>query len=320
MPSPPAASSDAAIEQYGVLDAPPSRDLQALVELAALVCDVPRAAINLITSGHQHQVAVAGLDAAVCRRQDSMCWAVLDDLDVVVVPDASRDERFRKNPFVTGDLGEVRFYASAPLTTPSGTTFGRLCVFDEVPHHLPAQKGKVLEELAARVVDVLELRLRTAQLRTSLDRLTEARDELSRSNELLNLFAAQVATRLREEELDLDGVLDNVLDDLAPVIEVRRAQVRRGELPKVRADAHLLYLVMLNLVSNAVKLTPPSTVPVVSVRAEQVDEGWRVSVADNGRGVAGLALVRRAVEAHGGHLGVGDAPDVGAEVWFVLPG
>ena len=67
-----------AIERYGALVQEPGRDLQALVELAAQLCDVPSAAINLITAGHQHQIATVGFEASVCAREDSMCGAVVD--------------------------------------------------------------------------------------------------------------------------------------------------------------------------------------------------------------------------------------------------
>jgi signal transduction histidine kinase len=158
---------------------------------------VPRAAINIITSTHQHQVATAGVDRSICERRDSMCAVVLDEPEVVVVPDASHDDRFASNPFVAGELGDVRFYASSPLVTSSGTVLGRLCVFDDVTHELTPQRARVLDVLAARVVDVLELRLRTRQLEESLDDLTRTRDHLNRSNELLTLFAAQVSHDLR---------------------------------------------------------------------------------------------------------------------------
>ena len=111
----------AEIERYRVLDdAAPRRDLLALVEVAAEVARVPMATINLITDAQQHQVATVGFDAAVCRREDSMCNAVLHDGRPVVVPDASLDERFRDNPFVTGAIGDVRFYATHQLVTPNG--------------------------------------------------------------------------------------------------------------------------------------------------------------------------------------------------------
>lgn len=188
---------DAEIQRYGVLDTEPERDLQALVELAAQVCGVPTAAINLIASRRQHQVATVGFDASVCLRQDSMCAAVLDDPAPVVVADARQDSRFVTNPFVTGVIGAVRFYASAPLRTRLGVPIGRLCVFDEVPRQLDEAQTRALASLAERVVDVLELRLRTRHLEESVAELGRARDELDRSNRRLSHFAAQVSHDLR---------------------------------------------------------------------------------------------------------------------------
>lgn len=182
-----------AIESYGVLNSPPIRELQALVDLAAQVCAVPTAAINLITGSQQHQVAASGFDASICSREDSMCAAVLGEIQTVVVPDASRDPRFSENPFVTGVIGAVRFYASAPLVTPEGVTVGRLCVFDTAERILTSQQRQALEVLAGQVADVLELRLRSRQLEQSLKELTKTRDELRRSNEQLSFFAAQVS-------------------------------------------------------------------------------------------------------------------------------
>lgn len=385
-------SADQAIARYRVLDEPGGRDLQALAELAALVCGVPNAAINLITRDHQHQVAAAGIDPSVCSREDSMCAVVLDDPAPVVAPDASADPRFAENPFVSGEIDTVRFYASAPLVTPEGTTIGRLCVFDTEPHELAAERAAVLQVVAERVVDVLELRLRSRQLELS-------QAELSRSNELLTLFAGQVSHDLRSpltailantellttepavaadpvaaelvratydagrrmaglidtilgyarvgSEVEravvrLDEVLDHVLDDLGPVVAQRSARVTRDPLPEVQGDATLLYTVLQNLLANAVKFTPPERAPEVHVGAGRDGDAWRISVADNGRGIPaadrddvfalhargdrsvqgsgiGLATARRAVEAHGGRIGVEDADRGGAVVWFTLP-
>jgi len=193
----PAHLRDAVLGRYGVLDRTPSRDLQALVDMAAQICAVPNAAINLITSTRQHQVATFGFEASICMREDSMCVVVLDRPEPVVVRNAAKDERFRDNPFVTGALGDVRFYASAPLTTPGGIIIGRLCVFDGEPRTLTPEQEHALTVLADRIVDVLELRLRSRELEESLSDLTAARDELRRSNDLLSVFAGQVSHDLR---------------------------------------------------------------------------------------------------------------------------
>lgn len=202
-----APTADDAIARYRALEeGPGGRDLQALAELAALVCDVPNAAINLITRDQQHQIAAAGIDPSVCSREDSMCAVVLGEDLTVVAPDASLDPRFSTNPFVSGEIDTVRFYASAPLTTPEGTTIGRLCVFDTEPHELAAERAATLRVVAQRVVDVLELRLRSRQLEQLLVELTRTQEELTRSNELLSIFASQVSHDLRSP---LTAVLAN---------------------------------------------------------------------------------------------------------------
>ncbi|KGM14217.1 sensor histidine kinase [Cellulomonas bogoriensis] len=182
-----------AIDRYGVLERAPSRDLQALAELAAQVMDVDGAAINIVTDRHQHQVATVGVEPSVCTHDASMCAAVLDEPGPVVVPDAPAHERLRHSPFVTGELASVRFYASAALTTPAGVVIGRLCTFDPRSRQASTEQVDALCALAERVMDVLELRLRTDELESTVAELTHARNELARSNDQLGMFAAQVS-------------------------------------------------------------------------------------------------------------------------------
>ena len=184
-------------DRYENVGHSPGRDLQALVELAAQICGVPTAAINLIVEAQAHGVATTGFDPSLCARQDSLCAAVLDDPALVVVSDARADDRFRDNPMVTGALAQVRFYASVPLTTDAGIVIGRLCVFDRIPRHLDQVQRTALLTLADRVMDALDLRLRSRELEESLAELTRTRDELRRSNDQLAVFAGQVSHDLR---------------------------------------------------------------------------------------------------------------------------
>lgn len=200
-----AGDRDREITRYRALEAGGSRDLQALVELAAQIFGVQGAAINLVTSTSQHAIATVGVKPSVCSREDSMCAVVLDDPRTVVVPDATLDDRFADNPFVTGELAAVRFYASAPLLTTDGVPLGRLCVFDlepapESPEGAAATvaaRQDALTLLAERVMDVLALRLQSQRLEESLEELIATRDELRRSNEALEVFASQVSHDLR---------------------------------------------------------------------------------------------------------------------------
>lgn len=185
------------IDRYRVIVEPPRKDLVALVEVAAQVAQVPLATINLITDTEQHQIATRGFDPSVCAREDSMCNLVLHEAAPVIVPDASQDPRFKDNPFVTGEIGDVRFYATHQLKTPGGVVIGTLCVFDEKPRDLSDEQEDALVKLADRVVDLLELELRSRELARAVDELEAARSELERSNQVLTAFAGQVAHDLR---------------------------------------------------------------------------------------------------------------------------
>lgn len=188
---------DPLIERYDAPGELAASDLAALVALTADVCEAPMAAVNLLTATHQHTIATRGVDRSICSLEDSMCGVVAHETGPVVVPDASVDPRFEHHPFVTGKLGRLRLYASAPLVSEEGVTVGRLCVFDERPRQLRPQQRDALVTLATSVMDMLDLRVRSRQLEDSLAELTAVRDELKRSNDDLSRFAHQISHDLR---------------------------------------------------------------------------------------------------------------------------
>jgi signal transduction histidine kinase len=77
--------------------------------------------------------------------------------------------------------------------TPQGLPIGTLCVFDEEPRAIAPQQRQALASLAERVVDLLELELRSRELDASVSDLRRTQDELQRSNEILTAFAGQVS-------------------------------------------------------------------------------------------------------------------------------
>jgi len=187
----------ATITAYDAVRKPPRAELDSVVELAARIARVPMATLNILSDTEQHQVSTFGFDGSVCSREDSMCTFTVESRQPVIVPDASQDPRFATNPFVTGDLGGVRFYASFPLTSHEGVTVGTLCVFDEEVHLVDHETLDGIATLAARVIDVFELRLRSRELALNLMELQALQVELERSNERLASFAGQVSHDLK---------------------------------------------------------------------------------------------------------------------------
>ena len=129
--------------------------------------------------------------------------------------------------------------------------------------------------------------------------------------------------------------------DLRRAFEEAGATLVVGELPEVDGDPRQLRRVFQNLVGNALKFrgTEP---PRIEVTAAERGREWAITVRDNGIGVdrehsssifgmfsrvrrdvegsgIGLAVCRRVVEAHGGHIWVEPAEGGGSAFRFTLP-
>jgi signal transduction histidine kinase len=157
--------------------------------------------------------------------------------------------------------------------------------------------------------------------------------------------------RLSRAEIAIGTVaVADAIMDMRSMLHAETSGVRaelRFEVPDgLLASAHRQTLVqaLTNLVSNALKFVAPGTVPVVTVRAQEVGSMVRISIEDNGIGIAdtaqgrifnvferlhseeefpgtgiGLAIVKKGIERMGGNVGVSSAPGAGSTFHVELP-
>ena len=156
------------------------------------------------------------------------------------------------------------------------------------------------------------------------------------------------AFELRNERVELAAVVTNALETSDPLIKGARHElsVSLPEKPLwIEGDPVRLAQIVANLLNNAAKYTAPGG--SINVRAEEKDGMAKVSVADNGDGIAadllpgvfqifsrgrqpsgrdvgglgiGLAISRKLAEMHRGTLGVtSDGPGKGSEFTLRLP-
>jgi len=149
--------------QYEVLDTVPEELFDDLTELAGAICDAPIALISLVDESRQWFKSKVGLSVSETSRDISFCAHAILQPDLFIVPDATKDERFKHNPLVTADP-RIRFYAGAPLITPDGHALGTLCILDKEPRELVESQKKALRVLARLVVTQLELRRHSKEL------------------------------------------------------------------------------------------------------------------------------------------------------------
>jgi signal transduction histidine kinase/CHASE3 domain sensor protein len=107
-------------------------------------------------------------------------------------------------------------------------------------------------------------------------------------NDILSFAKAEVGrVELTLAVLPLDEVLEDVADAIAPQARSRRVRYERGPGDAhllVRADRGKLRQVLLNIVSNAVKFSPPGGIVTVSAHAN--GSGVVIAVRDTGPGIA----------------------------------
>ncbi len=142
------------LDLVGALGGPAYDDL---AFLAAHAVDTPMAVITLVDEHVQWLLARHGIEDRELPRAESFCqWAIHDPDFLTIVPDASKDVRFRDLPLVA-ERG-IRFYAAAPLVTQRGHALGTLCVMDTEPRDLDEVEEEALEALADQVVHLFTLR------------------------------------------------------------------------------------------------------------------------------------------------------------------
>ncbi|MGI5181283.1 sensor histidine kinase [Dactylosporangium sp. CA-152071] len=235
------------LADYGILGVPSLPDLPSVVELAAYICGVPNAVVNIISATQQHQMAAYGFEPGVCDREDSMCAISIVEPETVVVRDATLDPRFNRNPFVTGEIDDVRFYASAHLRDRDGHVLGSLCVFDQQPHELTAQQREGLEKLARMVMDVMDLHRHGQMLEQALNTVQRTTRELQRSNASLQHFAGQVSHDLKNP---LTGVLGFVAM-LAEIDAVLEDATAKRCVDKALSSATRMWRMIEDVLSHA---------------------------------------------------------------------
>lgn len=152
----------AALAEYGLGSERPLPSLDAVVHIAAHMFGVPVAAVNMVGNDHVFFAAAAGFSCTNTdvdmSRDASFCAHAINGDGVMVVPDATADERFHDNPLVTGNA-QVRFYAGVPLVSVDGHALGALCVIDNKPNHTFSEVDRErLRELGRMASDRLELR------------------------------------------------------------------------------------------------------------------------------------------------------------------
>ena len=193
---------------------------------------------------------------------------------------------------------------------------------------LNKREGERLDPTSARYLRII------GEAANKMGKLIDELLELSRTGR----------TDMRVHKVDLNALLDEVRRELAPTMTNRKIRWDVSKLPAVEGDSTLLKVVLINLISNALKYTSPRREAYIAVGYKPGDSGRAVIfVKDNGVGFnmkyvnklfgvfqrlhrdeefegtgIGLATVRRIIHRHGGQVWAESEEGRGATFFFSI--
>jgi signal transduction histidine kinase len=218
-----------------------------------------------------------------------------------------------------------------------------------ISHDLRGPLGGIdmLAFVAERHIEQGQLEEARTQIRLISD---QVRQSHSTVDALLSL-ASTIDRQVRLEPIELNEVAQTAMKEAVLTVQSRNPgralpRVMVGELGQANTDRDLLRIILVNLISNALKFNIGQAGTEVCVNREPALAGTLILVvSDNGIGFdtadaqrafepfqrlqgtrnipgygLGLAIVRRAVERLGGHISVLSAPGQGASMRITLPG
>ena len=148
-----------------------------------------------------------------------------------------------------------------------------------------------------------------------------------------------------EPDVDLNALLSDVKKNLAYSLEEKKVDLKVSEnFPKVTCDRIRISEVFSNLISNAIKYSKKGIKPVIEIGYSDKGDAYEFYVKDNGIGIekqyhdkvfqifqrlhakgseyegtgAGLTIVKKIVENHGGKIWVESEAGKGSAFYFTL--
>jgi two-component system sensor histidine kinase KdpD len=181
-----------------------------------------------------------------------------------------------------------------------------------------------------------------------LELLENAREQARRLNRLVGNLLEMTrleagAIKLNRMESDIQDIVGAAVASMKDHLAIHPICIEAPEtLPSVQVDFVLIEQVLVNLLDNAAKFSPPET--PIDIIARRSGAAVEITVRDQGPGIPaddrtkvfdkfyrvnrrdgiggtglGLSICKGIIEAHGGRIWVSDFPPGGTQVSFILP-
>ncbi len=142
-----------ALRRLQLLDSGPAESFDTVTRLASVALRLPIVLVSLVDADRQWFKSRVGLDVPETSRKVSFCTHAVFERRPLVIPNATRDPRFRANPLVTGPP-HIRSYLGIPLYTRDRFPIGTLCGIDRQPREFGEVEVAMMNDFA-KIVEML---------------------------------------------------------------------------------------------------------------------------------------------------------------------
>ena len=178
-----------------------------------------------------------------------------------------------------------------------------------------------------------------------LDTVVKSTNDMNRLIEDLLFFSRISLTKMKNEKINITQLVKQIIIELEPEIKDRKIKWTIKKLPYLNGDTPLIRIVLLNLISNAIKFTRVKDVAMIEIGSKKLGKNSEpiIYVKDNGIGFdmkyydklfgvfqrlhsdqeiegtgIGLAMVKRIITRHGGKIWAEGTLNQGAIFYFSL--
>ena len=136
-----------ALRSLNILDTPAEEQFDRITEIAHFIFKKDIVLLSLVDENRQFFKSIQGnFNISESKREGSFCAHAICEKELLHIPDALEDERFKDHPFVKE--GILRFYIGIIIKAPSGHPIGTLCIIDKNPQKLKPAEIHILQNLA----------------------------------------------------------------------------------------------------------------------------------------------------------------------------
>ncbi|HEU0135818.1 MAG TPA: ATP-binding protein [Flavobacterium sp.] len=222
-----------------------------------------------------------------------------------------------------------------------------LASFTYIASHDLQEPLRKIRMFNSRILEKDEKNLSAASL-SYLNSINATAGRMQNLIDALLSYSSMDSEDLKKEKVDLKRVLKDVMSMMDDILEDKNVEIIVTDLPSLHIIPLQFQQLLYNIISNAIKYSKLDERPIIKISAEDVEldriSFWKITVADNGIGFdpqykerifevfqrlhgkkeyagtgVGLAICKKIVQNHHGHITADGIPGEGAVFNIYIP-